>query len=89
MAGSGPASEFGGKPKRNGVQPRPHTPTASEKLMLGYTTGDESGDTIIRDPEGVIMTGLNPRKEQEALRQQAGDLNKGEVWDEIVQQGSQ
>jgi hypothetical protein len=85
MAGL-PASEFGGRVQRNGVQPPPHTPTASERLGLIYRTGDETG-TLPLDNEGVIMSGLNPRKVQEQIRQQAGDLNKGEVWEEILQRG--
>jgi hypothetical protein len=81
MATTGGPSEFGGKQQRNGVQPPPHRPTSSEALMLGYTTGDETGASA---RNSVAFEGLNPRDVQEALRRQAGDLDKGQVWDEMV-----
>lgn len=77
-----PPSEFGGRPMRNGVQPPPHIPTASERLSLTYRTGDESGQ-VKEDSEGVIMSGLLPKRVQEEIRKSAGDLDKGEVWDEL------
>ena len=58
MPGDGPPSELGGKVMRNRVQPPPHEPTSSERLMLGYTTGDETGAT---GPDGgVAFAGLLP-----------------------------
>lgn len=76
-------SEFGGKVRKNRVQPLPHIPTASEAVMLGYTTGDASG---VSDPDGgEAFNGLLPEHIQRELRQQAGDLDKGQVWDEMVQ----
>lgn len=83
-------SEFGGKVGKNRVQPLPHLPTSSEALMLLYTTGAESGVnpyTGLREPDnGEAFNGLLPEKVQRALREQAGDLKKGEVWDELVRQ---
>lgn len=84
----GPASEFGGKVGRNRVQPAPHVPTPSERLMLMYTTGDESGLTD-PDPNGDVWTGFLPEEEQRAIRQAEGALDKGQEWDAIVQQGAQ
>lgn len=81
-------SEFGGLPQRNGVQPRPHVPTRSEALSLGYRTGDETGRTQT-DTEGVAFEGLLPKKDQTAARKAAGDLEKGQIWDELVQKGEQ
>lgn len=61
-----PPSEFGGKVQKNRVQPpvRPDgvvghiRPTASEKLMLTYTTGF---DDNLHDPDdGSAFTGLLP-----------------------------
>lgn len=52
------ATEFGGSPQRNRVQPPPHEPTASEQLMLGYTTGDESGESP--PDNGEAFDGLLP-----------------------------
>lgn len=87
----GPPSEFGGKVGRNRVQPPPHEPTASEQLMLTYTTGDPSGInpfTKKRAPDnGESWEGLLPLKEQIALRKAAGDLEKGQVWEELKQKG--
>lgn len=56
MPGAGPPSEFGGRQQRNRVQPPPHEPTASEMLMLGYTTGDESG--ALAPDDGAAFNGL-------------------------------
>ena len=75
------ASEFGGKVRRNRTQPPPHEPTASEKLMLGYTTGDESGEA--NPDDGLAFSGLLSLEEQTRLREQAGDLKKGEIWEEM------
>lgn len=80
MTTGGP-SEFGGRVKRNGVQPAPHVPDASEKLMLLYTTGDPSGETLDRD--ALVMQGLLPLEEQRALREAEGALEKGQVWKEM------
>jgi hypothetical protein len=76
-------SEFGGKARTNRVQPPPHQPTASEQLMLLYTTGDESGESV--PDNGEAMTWLLPYEQQVALRRDAGDLDKGQVWDEMTQ----
>lgn len=76
----GKASEFGGKVQKNRVQPSPHVPTPSERLMLLYTTGDESGLTD-PDPNGDVMMGLLPEAEQRQIRQDEGVLDKGQVWD--------
>lgn len=84
MPDPGPPSEFGGKVRPNRVQPPPHEPTASEKLMLLYTTGDETGAT---DPVPTVFEGLLPEDEQTRLRREAGDLDRGQVWDEMVSGG--
>lgn len=84
----GPASEFGGKVQRNRVQPPPHVPTPSERLMLMYTTGDESGLTD-PDPNNDVFLGFLPEEEQRALRQAEGHLDKGQEWDILVQEGGQ
>lgn len=80
MPGLGP-SEFGGSPQRNGVQPFPHEPTASEKLSLLYRTGSEAGDAVVDD--GSAFDGLLPYAEQLKARQDAGDMDKGQVWEEM------
>ena len=81
-------SEFGGSgPKANGVWPAPHVPTASEQLMLTYRTGDPSGLSPV-DTEGAAFQGLLPAAEQRAIRQAAGDLDVGQVWDEMQQQAA-
>lgn len=82
MAGDLPPSEFDGKTQRNAVQPFPHEPTASEKLGLVYRTGSEAGDAL---PDGgPAFNGLLPTKEQLAIREAMGDMDKGQVWDEMV-----
>jgi len=63
MPGAGAPSEFGGKVRLNRTQPPPHEPTASEKLMLGYTTGDETGDK--RPDKGEAFSGILPLDEAE------------------------
>lgn len=81
----GPPSEFGGKVKRNRIQPSPHVPTVSEKLMLEYTTGDQSGLT---DPDGgEVFAGLLPLDVQTELRRAEGVLEKGQVWEAMKQGG--
>lgn len=69
MPAQGPASEFGGKVQRNGIQPpvtplghKGHQPTASEKLSLIYRTGQEEDSTLDADG-GLAMTGLLPESE--------------------------
>jgi hypothetical protein len=67
-------SEFGGKVQKNRVQPAitpdglpGHLPTASEQMMLTYTTGDTSG---LKDPDnGAAWNGFIPydEKVQEVL----------------------
>jgi hypothetical protein len=47
--------------------------------MLIYTTGDETGETPPNaELEYVVMEGLLPRAEQEAIARQAGLLEKGQ-----------
>jgi hypothetical protein len=79
-----PASEFGGDPNpRTGVQPSPHVPTPSERLMLLYRTGDESGLT---DPDdGEVWMGLLSEATQTAKRQAEGVLEKGQEWERLQQ----
>lgn len=78
-----PPSEFGGKTMRNGVQPFPHVPTASERLSLTYRTGDPSG---VKDLDGGdAFAGVLPLTKQKALREAEGALEKGSVWQEIMQ----
>jgi len=84
----GKASEFGGKVQRNRVQPPPHVPTPSERLMLMYTTGDESG-TLDPDKNGDVFAGFLPEEEQRAIRAAEGALDKGQEWEALVQQGAQ
>lgn len=87
MAHRDTPSEFGGRAQRNRVQPRPHVPTRSEALMLGYTTGDENGLTA---PDGgEVFQGLLPKTEQEKLRKETGDLDKGQVWEELKQKAQE
>lgn len=83
MPDTGAPSEFGGAVGVTGLQPSPHTPTPSETLSLLYRTGDPSGASV--PDEGETMLGLNPEDVQRALRQQAGDLDKGQVWEEMLQ----
>jgi hypothetical protein len=76
-----PPSEFGGKPQHNKVQPPPHVPKPSERLMLEYTTGDQSGRT---DPDaGEVFAGLRTAETQRAEREAAGLFEKGQVWEEL------
>lgn len=86
-------SEFGGRVQRNGVQPRPHRPTSSEALSLLYRTGSEDGInpfTKRNEPDsGEAFEGLLPKAEQKKLKEAAGDLIKGTIWDEMVAEGKQ
>lgn len=84
----GKASEFGGKVRRNRTQPPPHVPTPSERLMLMYTTGDESG-MLDPDKNNDVWTGFLPEEEQRAIRQAEGALDKGQEWETLVAQGDQ
>jgi hypothetical protein len=82
------ASEFGGSGNQpNGVMPPPHVPTASEQLMLTYRTGDPSGLSPV-DTEHAAWNGLLPFEEQKAIRQAAGDLDVGQLWQEMIDQAS-
>ncbi len=72
-----PPSEHGGKTMRNGVQPFPHEPTASEKLSLAYRTGDESG--ALNPDEGETFTGFLPLVEQVRIRTDEGVLERGQL----------
>lgn len=77
----GGPSEFGGKVRRNRTQPPPHVPTAREKLMLLYTTGDVDGT---KDPDnGEAFAGLLSAERQTSIRQAEGVLDKGQKWDEV------
>src|SRR5215218_9347052 len=78
----GPASEFGGKVRANRVQPLPHVPDPSERLMLLYTTGDESG--ISMPDKGEAWGGLLPYEEQYAIRLAEGVFEKGQVYQEFL-----
>jgi hypothetical protein len=81
-------SEFGGSGvQRNGVFPAPHVPTPSEQLGLIYRTGDPSGLSDL-DDENAVWTGLLPAAEQKAIRQAAGDLDVGQVWDQMQQEAA-
>lgn len=86
-------SEFGGRVQRNGTQPRPHRPTSSEALSLMYRTGSEDGInpfTKRAAPDnGEAFEGLLPVSEQTKIKEAAGDLVKGTIWDEMVQEGNQ
>lgn len=84
----GKPSEFGGKVQPNRVQPPPHVPTPSERLMLMYTTGDESG-TLPPDPNGDVFAGFLPEEQQRAIAEASGLLKKGEAWEALQQLGSQ
>jgi hypothetical protein len=77
----GKASEFGGKIMRNRVQPLPHVPTQSERLMLLYTTGDSSGTSM--PDNGETFAGLLPYENQLALREAEGVMRKGEEWERM------
>lgn len=79
----GKPSEFGGKIMKNGVQPPPHVPTASERLSLMYRTGTESG-MADPDPNGDIWAGLREETVQRSVREAEGVFSKGEVWEELV-----
>lgn len=78
MAGL-PASEFGGRPMRVGVQPPPHVPSADEQLSLIYRTGDASGQTP--SDGGLSFAGLLDSSTQRQLRETEGVLTKGEEWE--------
>lgn len=82
MAGEGP-SEFGGKVRKHGIQPLPHPLTASEKLRLGYRTGQDIDRDAASGSEA--FNGLLPYDIQLALRQEAGDMEKGQVWQEMLE----
>jgi hypothetical protein len=75
-------SEFGGKTGKHGIQPLPHRLTSSEKLRLGYRTGQDIDRDLDAGPEA--FNGLLPLDIQTALRKEAGDLEKGQVWDDMV-----
>jgi hypothetical protein len=81
MSNQGP-SEFGGQVGPHGIQPLPHQLTASEKLRLGYRTGQAIDRSLPAGPEA--FNGLLPLDIQTQLRKEAGDLEKGQVWDEMV-----
>jgi hypothetical protein len=83
LSNQGP-SEFGGKVRRHGIQPLPHRLTASEKLRLGYRTGQDVDRDLPDGPEA--FNGLLPLDIQTALRKEAGDLEKGQVWEAMVQE---
>ena len=82
----GGPSEFGGKVQKNRVQPSPHVPTASEKLMLLYTTGDVDGS---KNPDaGEAFSGLIPADQLLAIRTAEGVMDKGQIWEQMVQEGA-
>lgn len=82
-----PPSEFGGKTTDLGIQPPPHSPTSAEKLSLIYRTGDPDGTGLVDADEGEAFSGLLPAAIQRQLREQAGHLDKGQVWDQITEEG--
>lgn len=79
-----PPSEFGGKVGKHGIQPLPHRLTSSEMLRLGYRTGQDTDRNANAGPEA--FNGLLPHDIQLALRTEAGDMEKGQVWSEMVQE---
>ena len=81
-----PPSEFGGSDTsfRHGIQPIPHTPTASEKLRLLYQTGSETGNPEFQDTEGAAFAGLLPYEVQRAIREAEGVFEKGQAWEETL-----
>jgi hypothetical protein len=79
-----PPSEFGGKTGKHGIQPLPHRLTSSEILRLGYRTGQDTDRNANSGSEA--FNGLLPLDIQTALRREAGDLEKGQVWDEMIQE---
>lgn len=82
----GPSSEFGGKIQKNRVQPSPHVPTASEKLMLLYTTGDVDGT---KNPDsGEAFAGLIPAADLLRIRTEEGVMEKGQIWEQMQQEGA-
>jgi len=81
-------TEFGGKEQQNTVQParRPdgkpgHEATAAERVRLQHITQQPVDGTFNQaaplDREKAAEQGLLPRKEQERLRREAGDLDRG------------
>ena len=78
-----PTSEYGGDPKRNGVQPSPHVPTPSERLSLLYRTGDESG--LTDQDQGEVFSGLRTAETQRAIREAEGVFEKGQEWERLKQ----
>jgi len=76
-------SEFGGKVRKNRVQPPPHVATSSEKLMLGYTTGDPEPTVDSMPDDGSAFAGLLPADQQRAAREAEGVMEKGQVWEEM------
>lgn len=81
-----PPSEFGGKVQGpNGIQPLPHQLTASEKLRLGYRTGQDE-DRNARPDGATAFNGLLPEDIQRALREEAGDMEKGQVWAQMLEE---
>lgn len=84
-----PPSEWGGKIEGpNGIQPLPHPLTGSEKLRLAYRTGQEE-DRNARPDGGTAFNGLLPEEIQRALREEAGDLEKGQVWAQMLEEAEQ
>lgn len=81
-----PPSEFGGKTNDLGIQPSPHVPTSAEKLSLIYRTGDPEGSGLIPADDGEAFSGLLPADVQRAIREQAGHLDKGQVWEQMLQE---
>lgn len=68
---------------RNGVQPSPHIPDPSERLMLAYTTGDDSG---LSDPDdGLAFAGMIDESAQREARVAEGvQFEGGEVYQELL-----
>ena len=81
MADKGAPSEFGGKIQDNNVQPAPHVPTANERMMLLYRTGDM--DPSKMPDGGEAFAGLVPAAIQRKRREAEGVFEKGQVWKEL------
>lgn len=66
-------TEFGGKVQKNGIQPRKtpingegHEPSASEKLRLIYTTGQDADSTLT--PDGGVSFHGDDQAQIDALK---------------------
>jgi hypothetical protein len=75
-------SEFGGKIQENRVQPPPHIPNQAERLMLLYTTGDESGQSS--PDNGETFEGMLPIElARDAALARGVSFAKGEAFEQL------